>query len=456
MSNRRNTYRFNSTPIILPNTFIGGVGSTYVTSAADYAALSNNLAESDVENFQNDGLNVSFYIGIPYTFNSNTFFNQSNVTYFIDPEGLSDPVLTNVFRTLPNLLYFYNPNFNLSNSTGARFFNNLTTLKGTVYNLSTAIGHDILTNFTSLKKAIFPNATTAYQGVRTSLRNLTSIERLYIPLVTRLHERQGYIQTLININPSAKIYCSPVLQTSSKAQNVVRIVSNLLQDGETVTINGLVYTCTSNVTNPGDFFNHPTDDRNTAASLRSVINADTRNGTIATTITAYNQNNTREIYLESDLGVSGNSITVSVNAPSGGMTVDNPTFQFGDGEDATIRYARDRGCDIIYVDNVISVDTPTLNSAIKGDGNLVQINFDEITPNANGTDGYEVWIDDGSVYRKWFDFDEIENSGDVIDLTDVINDGFNITGSTVTIRAFDGQLNFSEFSNEVVITSGVF
>jgi len=70
---------------LAPNTFIGGVGATTVTSASDLATKLNVL-ESDIKAFVIDGLNVSCNINKPYRVLARAFELDLNITYFINTD----------------------------------------------------------------------------------------------------------------------------------------------------------------------------------------------------------------------------------------------------------------------------------------------------------------------------------------------------------------------------------
>lgn len=71
----------------LPNTFIGGVGATSVTSISDLVAKTT-LLESNIKNFQIDAFNnVSFFARNSYSILSESFRNDEDLIYIIDLSG---------------------------------------------------------------------------------------------------------------------------------------------------------------------------------------------------------------------------------------------------------------------------------------------------------------------------------------------------------------------------------
>lgn len=80
-----NPYRFGGD--FEPNVFIGGVGVSSITTPSDFATIST-LSVGDIKNFQNDGVNVSFYADADYDLLNQAFLGDSEITYFIDFERL--------------------------------------------------------------------------------------------------------------------------------------------------------------------------------------------------------------------------------------------------------------------------------------------------------------------------------------------------------------------------------
>ena len=88
-----------------PNTFIGGVGASSVTSAN---ALAGKLSLSrwHIKNFQIDSNNnVSCYINRNYSINSMAFFNDNNIRYYIDEGSNCTRLNTSAFHNVNNLSF---------------------------------------------------------------------------------------------------------------------------------------------------------------------------------------------------------------------------------------------------------------------------------------------------------------------------------------------------------------
>lgn len=106
-----NSYRGGSLPE--PNTFIGGVGATSVTSIADFIALTGDITAANISNFQIDSdNNVSFFCNSSYTLNDLTFIADLALTYYIDEKCtlLSRDSLNGT----DNCDYYYFPNVTTS------------------------------------------------------------------------------------------------------------------------------------------------------------------------------------------------------------------------------------------------------------------------------------------------------------------------------------------------------
>ena len=95
-------------------------------------------------------------------------------------------------------------------------------------------------------------------------------------------------------------------------------------DPDTITVNGLIYTCVSGT--PTDFteFSNDTDDDATAASLAVAVNGDTRAGTLddvsATSLTD------TVTFTQTVGGAGGSATTLTENTSSSGITISGATF----------------------------------------------------------------------------------------------------------------------------------
>ena len=80
-------YIFRRRGISPPNTFIGGVGNTVVTTKGQLASKIS-IGEEYITNFVIDSNNnVSCHIGANYTMNGSAFFRDDGITYYIDMGG---------------------------------------------------------------------------------------------------------------------------------------------------------------------------------------------------------------------------------------------------------------------------------------------------------------------------------------------------------------------------------
>lgn len=187
-----------------PNTFIGGVGASYITSAADFVSkVSTTLYESDIENFQIDvNNNISFYINVNYSFNSAVFDGgTSGLTYYIDKDGHLTFPSNSLFRYnsgsriayhLPGLTYMYLSCFRYYSPSTA-IFSGITSTGGTF----------ALASSSRIKWVILNNMTT----IGTYLFNGDSaIERIRIPSVTGWTNTNDSSNPFQNIKTGCNIY----------------------------------------------------------------------------------------------------------------------------------------------------------------------------------------------------------------------------------------------------------
>lgn len=174
-----NPYRFVNTEFPA-NLFIGGVGATSVTSASDLAALTT-LDVSDISYFTVDGNNnVKCLVEVDFNLLANAFYNDTDLTYFVDIDGHLDQILAGSFRGIPNCktLVAINSRTNVSSYT----------LRDSgIYTYLTDRSFSVIANFqmayfSSVKYLRMTNVgnLSAYAG----MRNLNAILRFYIPSAT--------------------------------------------------------------------------------------------------------------------------------------------------------------------------------------------------------------------------------------------------------------------------------
>lgn len=451
----RRRHFFGSVSPKPPNTFIGGVGSDYVTSALDLATLSPTLLESDIQNFQIDGdNNVSCYIEKKYNFLSN-FINVASLTYYIDRDGWYNLDLTSSYRPFENcanLKYLYLPEEH--RLYYSRYTNNANLIR---YGLASATySENTICNSHDIKLLYYPNMTS--MGVSTtSYGFLSFLERAYMPLLSSLPKPISHFRPFINAKTGGKFYHNSALSATDRyAWGWVQ--KNGYTVGDVLTINGLDYTAVSgSPVNDGEFRVDGQTYQTQNQNLRNAINSDPRAGDIgvAGEVDAwYYVGDSQYVFLRSTtIGATANTIGIDDSGVSGGLTAKSgTTLQGGTDVHENLMYLRDtRGWTLVEVNNVIAVNAPTSLSASNQTATSVDLNFTAPTPNANGTDAYEVWVNDGTVYRYLFEYDEISASGDTLDLTDVFNNIGTISGITIKIRTIDGQMNFSDFSNEIIL-----
>lgn len=446
-----NSYRFSSEPPPEQNTYIGGVGAT-ISTPASLVAVTTGLTVDNIQNFVVDvDNNVSCFIDVNYVINAATSFPTS-LTYFIDLDGLIIDGIT-LAEARNNLKHVYLPNavgaviqFALDNNSALKRIN--------VQSLEFASTRYNLTRLPSLKKLYLPSFFDARStDSQASIHSLAGLERLYIGALTTFGTTEfnrslilnpGRFPIFLNVKTNCKVYYNSALGVQNrKAWN--RLIMGVISIGDIIEVNGLNYTAVVTPSADGEF-------DGTVNGFVSAVNSDGRTGDYSF-VTAINDGAYVAFQVDT-IGALGNDVTLSIvneDTPSS-YTVFSPTFVGGNDLHVSLMYLRDeRSCTMIEVSAPITVNAPTGLNTSNQTSNSVDLNFNPPTANANGTDAYEVWVDDGTVYRKLFEYAEISASGDTLDLSEVVADVGSISGVKIKIRTIDGQMNFSEFSNEIIL-----
>lgn len=448
-----------------PNTFIGGVGATSLTSETDFVDFTQNalgeskLVEADIKNFQIDGSNnVSFFIDVNYAFGTaNVMLNDAALTYYIDVNAhLVGFTGSTGCLSGANVTHVYVPGF-FDISDGRSLGNNTPKLvKGTSGFDVGSWGGGHIWRLSKITRMI--NMTGGWAQTNNAFyayEQLSFLERAYIPLVatTNLLLENQMIDTGSNqkffrdVKLNCKIYHNDGLSAKDRLSfNTISgtVVGN---PGHEVEVNGLIYLAVDGAPMAdGEFQVDVGNNGNALNNLRDAINADTRVGTIPDAVTAVR---IQVIILRSTMtGATANTITAS----SADIFVLTALFEGGTDIDPMLIYLRDsRSATLIEVGTPISVNAPTSLSHSNLTSTTVDLDFTEPSPNANGTDAFDVWVDDGTVYRKYFFFAEIGATGDTLDLQEVFDDVGSLSGVKIKVRTIDGEMNFSSFSNEITL-----
>jgi len=442
-----------------PNLFIGGAGASYISTPADLAALST-LTEEQIREFQVDlNDNVSCFVGSNYTASSNVYSDNS-VTYVIDVDGNWNN--GSHCNNADGLEYFYAPNLpNMNQFT----LNGCAVLKRVSSGITTISNRFYLSNNATLERADLRelvNYTPTNSGG--ALYLMTALNRVYLGSATNINfsaERGSRILNLgrgpsfRNIPNGCKIYYDEVTQGVKDRTAFTRFDSGWAV-GDTLIISGtsaLTYTCVSGTpVTDGEFQNDGVSHSNAVnGNLRIAINADTRPGSEEWTA----ENDNALGYIASvAIGASGDTLTASLgvgNTGTGGLSMGG-IFTGGTDVHPIFMSARDDfGATLVPITSAITVNTPTNLSVSAVTLSSATLNFTTVTANANGTETYEAWVDDGTVYRKHFYYKEIATTGLILDLTEVVDDGGTVSGCKIKVRTMDGHMNFSDFSNEITI-----
>ena len=440
-----------------PNIFVGGTGVVggRLTEASDWSY-------SDVQNFvvDADG-NVSFFVdptnnSINAGFGQNVFKNDTLITYFIDLNGIYNLFnFSDEFDNTSNLKHFYAPNVETFFYNTSRSGMDGTAIEHINIEATQTLGMIFMGRDMKVKKLYMPNLVKiAYDKRRSAgmFTDMINLERLYLGNPTdvlNFYNEDEYI--FERLKSGCKVYYGSNLGVQDRFA-WARIEVNSVQIGDTVTINGLVYTCVASSSVDGDFeFN--SNIRTIRNNLRVSIILDSRTGNFGSVRASFIASFSNSLALIQEtvgVGGNGNPITTSTS----GINLVKPNFTGGNDVHQLLQILRDNdNAVLIEVGTPIAVNAPTSLNYTNLTANSVDLNFTAPTANANGNDGYEVWIDDGTVYRKLFEYQEILGIGDTVDLTEIVNDtnSSGISGSKVKIRTIDGQYNFSPFSNEITL-----
>lgn len=441
-----------------PNHWIGGVGATSITSASDFADLSDDLSAGDIKNFQIDGNNnVSFYVDISYTFNNGSLSNDTDITYFIDGDGKA--LSTGAFRATTNMTHFYVPNATYFQQDFA--LNDCTALvRVNLESVTTSTYRYNISDAPSLEKLWLPAFTTMGDDTQGTINDLDGLRYIYMGALTSFDADQlertliyntgrfpVYIRNHQNNTDNPKFFHSTSFGVSDR-DAFTRITMDW-DVGDAVTINGLTYNAISGTPSTEDEFDASAGGSTASSNFIAAINADTRSGTVGD---LYAANDGNLGYIATDAaGSGGNAITVSFDGGNTGTSsVQWTPFQHGSDVHHSMIDSRDQwGVTLVEVDNVITVNPPTDLEVWYVDANTVQVNFTPAVANANGTETYELWIEEAEFspanYFYWTFMDEPWIEVDVTDLND-------LDTATFKVRTMDGQGQFSAFTTSVNYT----
>lgn len=442
-----NPYRYGN--LLPPNTFLGGVSAS-ITSPADYAASVVGLDVSNIDNFAITGGDVSFYIDSDFYSIADVNFPASPIKWIIDIDGL---ITSAAFASnRDSLKYVYMPSATVLNAR-LTLFDCAVISKINLQSVTTITNRQILVINNTLKKldlrnlSAITNTFTAH-GV---LYQLGGLNRLHIGSLASFNSvdenrflvfNVGRLPTFYLTKTGCKVYYNSALGVMDR-KSYNRITTSPAV-GDKLTINGLLYTCVATVTTDGEF-------TASGSGLVNAINSDTRTGTYSSVTASADGTH---VGLEIDTaGIGGNAVTITLDGGNTGIyTLMSANFIGGYDIHKILMYLRDsRSCTMVEVSSPITVDAPTGLSYSNQTTNTVDLNFTPPAPNANGTDAYEVWVDDGTVFRKLFEYAEISSSGATLNLAEVVTDVGTIIGAKIKIRTIDGQMNFSDFSNEITV-----
>ena len=476
------------------NLFFGGIGAdpTPYPTKNDLALTIRTPGYRDAQwNANMKAYDINHYHGADYTYLDEIQVwakNQcgalyvwanlaSNLTHFIDVEGKIEWIYQGGLRANPNLKSLYVPGCKvISGGGGYALLTGLRKLEG-------YLAFPELTQYVSGIKEVDEQRAVAYGPYYKNLLNhvlnyAEKVTTLYMPKVIRLvnqptsiSRHSFYAMTALKrvymplckltqqndlINEwsyrmfnggsciGAIFYVHPDMATIRRADAILEFWTPSI--GETVTINGLIYTAVSEVVNPGDFVITAWQNQYNGRSLMDAINADTRTGTVGdiraiSWVTGYGRVGTT---IESTLlDSAGNAVTVSSSNPSTFKWLSTNLVHGGE-EDRGLAFWISQGAEIRYVTNFDTPNAITDLSVSDITAKTCRLNFTVPTAKVNAIDFYEVWYYDGTDLMHLFvPRQEITGSGEVI--LDLRAD----TIHTIKIQVRDYLYNGSEFSNEV-------
>lgn len=443
-----------------PNVFIGGLGFSLLQSPSDFLELSPNSNPpliTDIRKIKSFDIdtygNVEFYI--PYNFFIDAIYpyRYSNITYFIDSEDiLTKGNGTRFLSRCSNLKYFKGEGVIINTlSTGQsldrpyslRYFNAHT---NQVNSLNTVYYSGVCELAYSLREIKMPLVFNLYSYYgRDLFTKLNSLKRGYFPLLKDSSIYELLMNKTFTCNNNAKFYLSPEMKIKDR-NSYVSLVMPKYNPGFVFTINGLTYTCVEGAaSNESEFSYIDGNHNNVNRSLCNAITQDTRVGDFGKLI-AENSNQIVVIIQTGNLGATGDNTTYI--DPNNDIT---KTLKHGyDAHPLVVELVR-QGNTVIYKDDYTLPTTPTNLSYSNLTSNSIDINFTPSTPNVNGNDGFEVWIDCGLPWQKHFKYGEVSVSGETIDLTELLDDGGTLSQLKIKIREIDGQFNLSEFTEEITL-----
>jgi hypothetical protein len=454
-----------------PNLFIGGVGNTYISNIADLQYVTQQFTPDYYQNFVIDvNNNISVYADGAFRLSGGTavpyaFSGISELTYFLDLTELpqSGQYIGDELFLNSGVRHLYLPNMQTTHSHPSYvMFSTMQEIRHINFEaLTLPNANGMLYLAGNLEKVYLPSVTDFNFYPRSGcFSGLTKLKRFYIANATASNEDiTRWNCPFEGIPEGAKIYHNSALGVEDRnAWMTVRLAGNIASNvaGDTFVLNGLTYTAVTGVPTTDGEFSIDGTFVTVRSSIRDAINNDTRIGLYGNvTMTLPATWSDRAGFQTDLLGVSGNLIEFDnsgLTSPSSFSSLTGTTFIGGFDVAQILVFARDfESADLVEVSTPIEVNQPTNLDYQNLTSSSVELTFTEPIPNANGTDGYEVWVDDGTIYRKLFEYSEITGSGGFVDLQEVVDDVGTINGTKIKIRTFDGHFNFSGFSNEIML-----
>lgn len=183
---------------ISPNTLIGGVGATSVTSAADLAALLTGVSVGNISNFAIDGSdNVSCDINTTYQIANSAFQDDEDITFYHDLSGKCTYLVLEAF-------FMYHPKISALTEVifpAVTTTDSLAFYESAIVNLSlpecTTVGNEFIAYSYDLVSIDMPKLTSAPTSFAQNCTSLTSVN---LPLCTSLGNLALTGTALVNLS----------------------------------------------------------------------------------------------------------------------------------------------------------------------------------------------------------------------------------------------------------------
>ena len=186
--------------VITNNTFINGYGGQVTANALENLL---GLQAGDIQNFTDDGTDVSFFINVDYDIPNLLFNNNATIEEYIDSDGKIQSIGISAFE---GCMALKNVEANNCTSIGLSCFSGCEGVLTYSLNNCTSIGSLAFFGNLSLTSLSLPSALTLYSRCFEQCSSLTSLS---IPLVTDVEDNAfALCSALMDIDLSSAVNIS--------------------------------------------------------------------------------------------------------------------------------------------------------------------------------------------------------------------------------------------------------